>query len=548
MNGASFQRHAGRSRPMAFPRLFSLPYGVIGTAYVVLYVLLDWISYIDPFAAYGVTPWNPPTGLSFVLVLLFGQVMIPFLFIAPFLAVAIIRHLPLPWLEQIAAVAVIGTGYSLGLLFLLHPRTRFNPSLPSLRDLLLLLLAAAASAALVAMGYVGVVIAGGLLPPADFVSPFLRFWVGDMIGIAVIAPFALIALTRGHAVRMSVESLAQLASVLGVLWLVFRFAQEHQLQFFYVLFLPIIWIAIRTGLEGVTVGLLITQLGLMMGVHLLPMEDVDVTALQALMLVLAMSGLMAGALVTERRRTEFQLRLHQDSLARLARLGSMGELAAAIAHEINQPLMAAGTYSRLVVDALNRGKASEPAVLETAGKVAAQVERASEVVRRLRALVRLDQTDRAPTPLDRIVSETLELCRPDLDQTGTRVRVAASGNLPPLLVDRLQVEQVLLNLVRNAIEAMKESGVAGGTIAIEAQHVGGDAVEVSVRDTGPGFPAEFLADPFPPFSSTKAEGLGVGLALSRSIVEAHGGRLRVGGDAQGAVVRFTLPTVTMNDA
>lgn len=532
------ERHV--NGPMALPWIFSLPNSVIGITYLLLYSLLDWISYINPFAEYGITPWNPPTGLSFVLVLLFGQRMIPFLFMAPFLADVSVRQLPLSWPLEFAAISVIGAGYSLGLLYLLRPNTRFNPSLPSLRDLLLLLLVAIVSTALVAVGYVGVVIAGGLLLPSDFLSPFLRFWVGDLIGIAIIAPFTLIALSRGRLPKMSLETLAQILAVLCVLWLIFRFAQEGQLQFFYILFLPIIWMAIRTGLEGVTVGILVTQLSLIVGVHLLPTADVDITGLQALMLVLAISGLMAGALVTEHRRTEMQLRLHQESLAKLARLGSMGELAAAVAHEINQPLMAAGTYSRLVVDSLRRDTA-DPAVVETAGKVAAQVERASEVVRRLRALVRLDQSGRAPVHLQRIVDETLALCRPNLDQNGIRVRVALDSNLPPVLVDLLQMEQVLLNLMRNAIEAMKEVGHKRGTIVIEAKQIDPTTIEVSLSDTGPGFPPELLGDHFPPFSSTKVDGLGVGLALSRSIVEAHGGRLSTGDVAQGAVVRVTLP-------
>ncbi len=533
---------------MTFSWIFSLPKSAVGICYLVLYVLLDWISYIDPFASYGITPWNPPTGLSFVLVLLFGQRMIPFLFLAPFLADVLVRHLALSWPLEFAAVSVIGTGYSLGLLLLLRPALRFNPSLPSLRDLLILLLVAAASAALVALGYVGVIAAGGLLPPTAFVAPFLRFWVGDMIGIAIIAPFTLIALSRGRPPRMSLETTAQILAMLGMLWLVLRFAQEQQAQFFYILFLPIIWIAVRTGLEGVTAGILVTQLGLIIGVHLLPTADVDIVGLQALMLVLAISGLMAGALVTERRRTELQLRLHQESLAKLTRLGSMGELAAAVAHEINQPLMAAGTYARLVVDSLKHQPAADPAALETAGKVAAQVERAAEVVRRLRALVRLDQSGRAPIQLERIVEEVLELCRPDLDQNGIRVRAALQSGLPPVLVDLLQMEQVLLNLMRNAVDAMMEAGPKGGTITIKARQISAEAIELTLSDTGPGFPAELLVDHFPPFSSTKVEGLGIGLALSRSIVEAHGGRLDTGGGAQGAIVRFTLPIAAKNHA
>src|SRR5439155_13992746 len=133
-------------------------------------------------------------------------------------------------------------------------------------------------------------------------------------------------------------------------------------------------------------------------------------------LVLTLTGLMAGALVTEHRRTDLQLRLHQDSIARLTRLGSMGELAAAVAHEINQPLMAAGTYARIVADALRSSSVCDQAMVETARKAAMQVERAAEVPKRLRALIRHDQSGRAPTSIDRIVKETLELCEPGLSQ------------------------------------------------------------------------------------------------------------------------------------
>jgi signal transduction histidine kinase len=143
--------------------------------------------------------------------------------------------------------------------------------------------------------------------------------------------------------------------------------------------------------------------------------------------------------------------------------------------------------------------------------------------------------------VDRIVRETLNLCRPELDRHGITVRVALGGNLPAVMVDLLQIEQVLLNLLRNSAEAMHEGGRRGGAITIKASPVGTNEVEIEVRDTGPGFPPEFASGEFPPLSSNKSEGLGVGLSLCRSIVEAHGGRLTVGGGLDGAVVRFTLP-------
>jgi two-component system, LuxR family, sensor kinase FixL len=297
----------------------------------------------------------------------------------------------LPWTLELATAAIIGCGYSLALLFLLRPRTPFHPALLSLRDLLLLLVTAAASAGLVAIGYVGTVILAGTIPVEDFFAGCLRYWIGDLIGIAVVAPFGLMISGGGPLLKVSVETAAQFAALFVALVLVFGIPHEQELQLFYIIFLPTIWLAIRVGLKGVTAGILVAQIGLIVGVHMVSKTDVDVVAFQLLMLVLAITGLIAGALVTERRRAESQLRLHQASLARSARLRNVGELAAAVAHEINQPLTAAGTYSRLVRERLHRDRGADPSIVEIADKATAQVERASEVVRRLGALVKLNR-------------------------------------------------------------------------------------------------------------------------------------------------------------
>ena len=532
-----------RTSPIVYPRIASLPLAIPGLIYLAGYVLLDWISFIEPYAPFGITPWNPGTGLGFVLVLLFGRRMIPFLFIGPLLSDLVQIQSPLPWPIELACTALIGGGYAAALLFLLRPSLKFDPALSSMRDLVLLMLVAVVSAAFVASSYVAVTTAAGLLPAKDFAAAALRYWVGDVIGIVVFAPAALIALTRRRVLSLTVETLLQFAAIIGALALVFGYAREQQFQLFYVLFIPIIWMAVRTGSEGVIVGILITQLGLIFGVIFFPGQGHDVTAYQALMLVLAATGLIAGELVTERRRTESQLRLHQDSLSRLARLGSLGELAAAIAHELNQPLMAAGTYTRLVDDAISSGSTDTGAIAETAKKAAAQVERAAEVVRRLRALVRLDRGSRVPCSVERIVNETLALCQPDLDRIHASCRAVIPSGLPPVMVDILQIEQALLNLLRNSIEAIGEAGGVQGSIAIEAMAAGADFVEIRVSDSGPGFPAERLDNPFLPLSSSKAEGLGFGLPLCKSIIEPHGGRLWLDGNAGGAIVHFTLPAI-----
>ena len=526
---------------MAFPRVLDVNRLIVGGVYFAAYAALDWISFIGPYAHLGITPWNPGTGLSFALVLLFGLRMIPFLLVSPLFADFLNQQFTMPWPVEVLSAAVLGGGYSIALAVLLRPSLRFDATLASMRDLVLLMAVAVVAAAVVALGYVGLTVAAGQLPPQDFWTATLHYWVGDVIGVTVVTPFALFALTRRRLLPLTAETALQFIAIGLALALVFGLAQEQQFQLFYVLFLPIVWLAVRAGLEGVSLGILVTQVGLILGIQLSPPGMFDVTAMQALMLVLAATGLTAGALVTERRRTEQQLRLQQDHLSRLARLGSMGELAAAVAHELNQPLMAAGTYTRLVDDAMTSDNADMRVAAETAKKAVAQVERAAEVVRQLRALVRLDRSSRAPCRLTQITEEAIELCRPDLERAHVTVEAKIAPDLPPVMADLLQIEQVLINLLRNSIEAISERGSPRGTILIEAKPADEDFIEVRVIDSGPGFPPQFREGAFLPLSSHKAEGLGIGLSLCRSIVEAHGGKLWLDDSAQGAAICFTLP-------
>lgn len=539
-----------RSRA-AIPLTVDARQAIAGLVYLVAYVALDRVSFFESYAQLGITPWSPSTGLSFVLILLFGRGLIPLLFVAPFLADMINRQVVLSWPAEILSVAAIGAGYSAALLFLTGPKSRFDPRLSSMRDLAQLILATSVSAAFVAASYVGLMIAAGLLPGKEFAAAALRYWIGDIVGVLALAPFALFALSGRRILPLSLETVLQCAAVLVALTMVFGLAEERDFQLFYLLFLPIVWMAVRNGIEGVSAGILITQIGVILGVAFVPEEREELVALQSLMLVLTVTGLIAGELVTERRRMESQLQMQRESLAGLARLGSLGELAAAVAHEVNQPLMAAGTYARLVADTVSSGSASANEIVEIAKKVVAQVDRAAEVIRRLRALVRLDRSNRARVPFDRIVKETLDLSRPDLERAGVAPRVALPPDLPLVTVDILQIEQVLLNLVRNSIEAIRDSGSPRGTVLIEAKRAGGEAegefVEIGVIDSGPGFSREYIENGILPLSTSKAEGLGIGLPLCKTIVEAHGGRLWLDAGSRGASVRFTLPVAKQSE-
>jgi two-component system sensor kinase FixL len=177
-----------------------------------------------------------------------------------------------------------------------------------------------------------------------------------------------------------------------------------------------------------------------------------------------------------------------------------------------------------------------------AKKATAQVERAADVIKRLRALVRLGRSELSPIGIDVVVHESLDLVRPLLERSAIAVSVDVDRELLPVMADRIQIEQVLFNLLRNSAEAIASAaGGDDGQIVVQARRSSAQLAEIRVSDSGPGFPDDIVGAIPTLFSSNKADGLGVGLSLCRSIVEAHGGALRLEPRKSGASVSFTLP-------
>jgi integral membrane sensor domain MASE1 len=340
-------------------QLFALPRWLVALLFIGAYVLLDYVSFVFPLAPFGFTPWNPSIGLSFAVILLGGRQYLPLLFIAPFIADLLLRQsLPL-WVQAIAA-SVIGVGYCGATMVLIDPRLRFDPTLSSLRDLFILLLVAGVSSGLVALIYAAVFVLAGLLTWQQYPFAALHHWVGDAIGIFVVTPFLLSLFTTPRFPRFSIEMGGQLAAIGLAFYMIFGFDRAAEYQFFYLLFLPIVWIAARYGLEGVSVGLFVIQAGLIGALDWSNQVIRDVTKFQLLMLVLALNGLFLGVAKNEQRRTQTRLRLHQEALDRASRLSSLSALAATLAHEVNQPLTALSNYLRLVRDMLESGEDRPP--------------------------------------------------------------------------------------------------------------------------------------------------------------------------------------------
>jgi PAS domain S-box-containing protein len=247
--------------------------------------------------------------------------------------------------------------------------------------------------------------------------------------------------------------------------------------------------------------------------------------------------------ITARRRAEEQARQHLQSLAHVSRVSSMGEMASAIAHEINQPLTAIANYTYASARMLRSGAATRDEILEVLQRVAAEAERAGEVVRRMRSFVRGDEGQLQAVEANFLVNEVVRLAAAEARQNGVELDTRLEIGLPVVLADSIQIQQVLLNLVRNAIEAIAMSGADERRVQLATRAAGADMIEITVADSGPGLAAADLEKVFEPFYTTKPEGIGIGLALSRSIADAHGGRLWATANAgsPGATFHLTLP-------
>jgi signal transduction histidine kinase len=260
---------------------------------------------------------------------------------------------------------------------------------------------------------------------------------------------------------------------------------------------------------------------------------------------LGMALTEAGRLLQQeglaREKAEVAARQHLGDLAHFSRVSLAGEMAAGIAHELNQPLTAIAAYASGCVRLLRDNHPSLDLLREGAAQVAAQATRATQILGRLRRFVVDEETQRSTVGVGLIIETALGLIATEAAENRVVIGVAIEPKLPLVLADRVEIEQVLINLLRNAIDAMTE--VETKHITVTARRTEGGSVEVSVADSGPGIDAAVREKLFQPFVTTKLRGMGMGLSLSHKIIEAHGGRLRlVEGGHQGAVFVFDLPT------
>ena len=245
--------------------------------------------------------------------------------------------------------------------------------------------------------------------------------------------------------------------------------------------------------------------------------------------------------ISERARAQASLQEIQSELFHISKLNTISHMASGLAHELNQPLAAISNYlsgiRRLLDD---RADNSANTLREALARASEQAQRAGQIVRRLREFMSRGETDRSVESIAKMVKEAVELAFMGIKDRGVRVYVNFEPNVDRVIIDRIQIHQVLVNLLRNAIQAME--GFDRRELAIATAAAADGMVEISIADTGPGIAEDVAALLFQPFVTTKREGMGVGLSISKTIIDAHGGRIWIERNPSGGTIfRFTLP-------
>lgn len=513
----------------------------IALAYLVVFLLLDWVSYIRPFHGLNITPWNPQPALAIAL-LLANRRWLWLVWTGLVAAELAVRGWPSDWIVALFATAALALSYA-AIARAAEVRLDRSLALGTRQDLLWFSAITVGGALLSGTVYVATYAAAGHGPSGTLPEAIARYWIGDAVGLVVMLPVlmvlmdprrrsALLATVRGR------EWWLIAAAIGALLLLIFGLENNDQFKFFYLLFLPTVWASARLGLAGAVLSAALTQIGLIIAVQSLPHPDLTVFELQVLMAAMTMTGLILGVAVDERERAAAELK---GSL----RLAAAGQMAAALAHELSQPLTALNSYaqsSRLIVASRDIPDAERLVRLaDVSTRMAEDALRASEVVKRLREFFRTGSTQlQAAKPLE-VLEEAVAASRRRADAVGVQIRCELDPGLPALLIDPVQIGVVLRNLMANALDAASAAGMPGRiTLRATAQK---GALRVAIEDSGAGVDAARLPSLFDAGPSDKPGGMGLGLSICRAIVEAHGGALWVEPGPHGHFC-FTLPIDT----
>lgn len=519
--------------------------------FVALYLALEWMSDVRDQGGLPAAAWSPGLGILFAAMVRGDPLAGLALFAGAFLSEFLLVNGAMGAALSLAVAGVIAAVYAF--MAWLARALDLDIRIERVHDVALLLSAALGGALLVGVLLTALLTLSGAMAPAEGARASVPVFIGDMIGLAVVAPLALrfrAGDVRARFLEQSFVAGVASATILAVvfIWLMLKDADPPPYESFYLLFVPVVFVALRNGLDGVCLTLAASQVALLAGLNHYGYDTQTHAQFQTLMGVLTGTGLLAGAVSSERdaasraaATARALLKRKESEAARADRFHAVTGLASALAHEINQPMTAARAFARTAHVLAGQEAGDMERVRDYVGRSIEQIDAAAEILRSMREFMRRGDGGASLAKPRDILNDALLLVRPLAAQHGVRL-VSDPENAPPVRCDRVQIQQVLVNLIGNAVDAIAGAGRRDGVVSISIRRTPEDRVEFSVRDNGPGVDPDFAAKVFEPLATTKPSGLGLGLAISADIVSAHGGRVWLESSVPGATeFRFWLP-------
>jgi two-component system sensor kinase FixL len=515
--------------------------------FVVVYLLLDRASYVDNLAHTEITPWAPHVAILIFVAMYYGVRSAPLTIITPGIAECVLRTASPISISFLGATVCIGCTYTIAGLILRRMQRKYPQ--PTIGWFATFSAAISVAALLDAVLYSTFLTKTGKLTPELLLTAVRTDWVGDVNGIIVLVPLSVILYmgepgklseVRAHPGLVVVQAAALACAFLLTFPEIWGFPQDDTRNPFYLLYLPIIWIALRWGASVTAIALAALQLGIIAFVASNNSAE-SFLAIQVLMVLLACTGLFMGISVSENARISQLMRSKDTELSSLNARMAVSEMNAAIGHELNNPLAALINYLTSA-NLLLKLPVLDRALLQSAlVKAHGEATRSINVLRKLREFFRAGVVRREIVNPRKLASDGLAAMQVKFRQANITAAVEIAAELPDIEADPLQVAMVLQNLLANAYDAVQAAGSERRKVTIGATQKGNE-VMLSVADSGTGIPDALLDRIFRPVSSTKAVGMGLGLAICRSLVEANDGRIAVlRSDRDGTCIGFYIP-------
>lgn len=368
-----------------------------------------------------------------------------------------------------------------------------------------------------------------------------RLWIADLTGILVVAPAALMlpgVRPRAVARMWTWEVGAQALFGAGLLWFVFVFNGHNVREYFYILSVPLIWICLRHGSRGAAVVNIVLLVMLTIFLAWFDQGDAQAAQLPTRMLVLVATALALGVTVDESRNAADWLRNREQALSSNLKAGETSELAGTLAHELSHPLGAISNYAAVIKHILDRQPTVEPELMDVVARLRHEVRRATETIQRLREFFRSGSLRLERIDIGQTVKDSVTVLANKFEAAGISVRVVASPGPSYVSADAIQLHSVIHNLLVNAIDELRGIGSNEKIVSISVQR-DEDDVRLTIEDSGSGVAPDIADHIFEPMATTKKDGLGLGLSMSKSIIQAHGGRIAVDRSPYGGA-RFTV--------